>query len=423
METKKLILIGAGMRGRSYTKISLDTGDRFKVVAVAEPVDGWRELIKERHSIADDMCFESYEPIFEKEKFADAVIIATMDRDHLTPTLLAIEKGYDILLEKPIAPTAKECKIIVEAAKKKGVKILVCHVLRFTPFFRLLKKTIDDGVIGDVMSIQHAEHVGNIHYSHSFVRGNWCNSDKSSPMLLQKSCHDLDILQWLVGKPCKRIHSFGSLSYFKSENAPEGAPNRCIEGCKYAKTCCYNSVELYLNNKGNTTFRSVCTKKQVPTDEEVKNALLTTDYGRCVFRCNNNVVDHQVVNMEFDGGVTVSFSMEAFNKGSRNTRIMGTKGEIIANLSDTFITIYDFEKDKTYEISTEEGLKDETIAGGHGGGDTGIVYSFYDLLTGKEDKSLCDVSESAYNHMLVFAAEKSRLEGIVVDVDEFIKSI
>lgn len=424
MEKKKIILIGAGLRGLQYTNIMKDLPDRYEVVAVAEPVEDRREYVRKKHNIPAELCFTTWEPLLELPKMADAAIIATMDRDHLAPTMLAIDKGYDILLEKPIAPTPEECYRITNHANEKGVKVLVCHVLRYTPFFNLLKKCIDEGMIGDVMSIQHAEHVGNLHQSHSFVRGNWKNSQESSPMVLQKICHDLDILQWLLGKPCRRIQSFGSLSYFTEANKPEGAPLRCIDGCPHADTCCYNAVKIYLNDSTNTWFRTSATKLVAPTDADVEKALRETDYGKCVFQCNNDVVDHQIVNMEFEGGITVNVTMEAFNKGGRNTVIMGTKGEIRANMSDDFITVFDFATRSFREIKIADAIVNEAITGGHGGGDRGIVYSFYDLLSGNsESKSLCDVSVACENHMLSFAAEESRLTGKVIDMEEFIRNV
>ena len=424
MKQKKIILIGAGLRGIQYTDIMAKIPDRFRVVAVAEPIVDRREYIRKKHNIPPEMCFPSWEPLLSVPKFADAAVIATMDRDHLAPTLAAIDRGYDILLEKPIAPTPEDCFHITETANQKKVKVLVCHVLRFTPFFNLLKKCIDEGMIGEVMSIQHAEHVGNLHQSHSFVRGNWRNSEESSCMILQKTCHDLDILQWLVNKPCKRIQSFGSLSYFRKENKPEGAPLRCIDGCPVGETCPYNAVKVYLDDKENSWFRTSATHLVAPTDADVEKALRETDYGKCVFQCPNNVVDHQIVNMEFEGGVTVNMTMEAFNKGGRSIVIMGTKGEIRANMKEDHITIYEFATRAFREIKIADAITNEAITGGHGGGDVGIVYAFYDLLTGNENsKSLCDISVSCMNHMLSFAAEKSRLTGQVVDVADYIRRI
>ena len=244
-----------------------------------------------------------------------------MDRQHFEPTMTAIDLKYDILLEKPIAPTKEECLEITKAAKKNNVKIVICTVLRYTSLFITLKDIIDSGKIGKVISINHEECVGNIHQTHSFVRGNWGNSERSSFMLLQKSCHDIDILQWLIGKKCVSVQSYGSLSFFTRENAPEDAAEYCIEGCKYADTCPYNAVKLYLDDKENGWFITTCTKLQEPTDEDVKKAISETQYGKCVFKCDNDVVDHQVVNMLFEDDITVSFTMNPFGKGGRYIHI------------------------------------------------------------------------------------------------------
>ncbi|MBO5907092.1 MAG: Gfo/Idh/MocA family oxidoreductase [Clostridia bacterium] len=416
---KKIILIGAGMRGRAYTDIAKDVlSDTFEVVAVADPNDASREHVKSKHSLPDNMCFTTWEPLLDMPRIADIAIISTLDRDHIKPSLLAIEKGYNLLLEKPAGATPEECRAIQRAAEKNGVFALVCHVLRYTDFFIALKKIISSGEIGEVRTIQHIEGVGNVHQSHSFVRGNWRNSDESTPMILQKSCHDMDILAWLVGKKCKKVQSFGSLSYFIPRNAPEGAPERCIDGCP--KTDCpYNAVKLYYDDKDNSWFRNVSTGLLSPTDEDVERALRTTDYGKCVFKCPNNVVDHQVVNLLFEDDVTVSFSMNAFNKGGRTIKIMGTKGELNATFGDPIIKLYDFLTEKEREINIESGKVDDTIVGGHGGGDTGIMLALRDLILGIPNSSICDIGESCDNHMIAFAAEESRILGTVVDMDEY----
>jgi len=422
MKKLKVILIGAGLRGVAYTDAMLNGNGNFEVVAVAEPIEERRENIKNKHNIPDEMCFESWEPMLEKEKFADVALVCTMDRDHFAPAMAAIEKGYDLLLEKPIAPTPEECACIRKAAQEKGVKILVCHVLRYTPFFGKLKEIIDSGMLGRVMSIEHDECVGNTHQSHSFVRGNWGNSERSSSMLLQKSCHDMDILQWLIGKKCTRVQSFGSTTYFTKENAPEGSPEYCIEGCPQADTCYYNAVKLYLEDKNNYWFRSAAAKRYQPTDEEVEEAIRTTQYGKCVFKCDNDVVDHQVVNMEFEDGTLANFNMCAFNEGGRHIRIMGTKGEVIGSAENKMLDFFSFTERKHIEIDTEATTLGSTLVSGHGGGDSGIVNSLYSYLIGEcGAEGLSEIGISADNHMIAFAAEESRASGNVVDVNEFAK--
>ena len=422
MKTLKVVVVGAGSRGRGYSELMSQSEYPFQIAAVAEPIDDRREYMEKTHNIPKEMCFESWEPIFEKEKFADVAIIATLDRDHFAPAMAAIEKGYDLLLEKPVAPTPEECAIIRDAAKKKGVKVLVCHVLRYTVFFKKIKEMIDTGMLGRVMSIEHDECVGNVHQSHSFVRGNWGNSERSSCMLLQKCCHDLDILQWLLGKKCSKIQSFGSLTYFTRENAPEGSPERCIDGCPHADECYYNSVKLYYDDKENLWFRRAAAKSSTPTDEEVEWALRNTQYGKCVYKCDNDVVDHQVVNMEFEDGAVVCFNMNAFNKGDRHIRIMGTKGELWGNMEETTLTFFSFKDRKDIKIDPSETALGASIVSGHGGGDTGIVEVLYDYIVNDAEGDLVsEIGISVDNHMLVFAAEESRKTGTVVDVEEYKK--
>lgn len=423
MKKVKAILIGAGLRGITYTDFIAENRDKFELVAVAEPLDSRRNYIKEKHALSDESCFTDYKPLFEKGKIADVAIIATMDREHFAPAMEAIRLGYDLLLEKPIAPTPEECKAITDYAEEKGTRIIVCHVLRFTPFFIALKNIIDSGKIGDVVSVSQIECVGNEHQSHSFVRGNWGNAEKSSFMLLQKSCHDMDILQWLIGKECRQVQSFGSLTYFKEKNAPAGAPDYCINGCPAGETCPYNAVKLYLESDSDW-FRSACTKMVNPSDEDVKNAISSTQYGKCVFKCDNNVVDHQVVNLLFDDNVTVSFTMCAFNQGGRTIHIMGTKGEIEARLEDNKpIKIYTFE-DKAVSEYDYTASKGEGQDGGHSGGDEGIMEAFYDYIAnGKAGKNICTVSRSCKNHYIAFAAEESRLSGSVIKMDDYLNKI
>lgn len=359
-------------------------------------------------------------------KFADVAVIATVDEMHYEPALKAIDLGYNLLLEKPVAQTAQECADIALAAQKKGVSVLVCHVLRYTPFFGKVKELLMADTIGEVMSAVHVEAVGNVHQSHSYIRGNWHCEAESTPMLLAKCCHDIDILQWLLGKPCKKVQSFGSLTYFTKENAPEGAPVRCADGgCPQADTCPYNCMKLYYDDKKNGWFRGASTrniaKGAEPTDEEVMQALKTTDYGLCVFHANNDVVDHQVVNMEFEGGATASLTMNCFNKGGRYIRLFGTKGELYANMADKEITIYTFE-DKQYS-HVQVAATEESILGGHGGGDIGIVQELYDYLSGEYNGyRAADIFTSVKNHFIGFAAEKARHNNTVEDVDAYFQA-
>ncbi len=422
MKQIKAILIGAGDRGTTYTDIMANMPEKFKVVAVAEPVPDRLAHVKELHKIPDNMCFSNYKPLLALGKIADIAIIATMDRDHFEPAMKAIDLNYDLLLEKPITPTPEECIALRDNAKKHGVRVVICTVLRYTYLFDKIKEIIDSGKIGDVMAIDHEECVGFIHQSHSFVRGRWGNSERSSAMLLQKSCHDIDLLQWLVGKKCKKVQSFGARSYFRKENAPEGSPEYCIQGCPVGDTCPYNAVKLYFDDKQNNWFRRSSTNLYNPTDDDVKKAITETQYGKCIYKCDNDVVDHQTVNMLFDGDVTVTFTMSAFTIDGRHIHVMGTKGQIRAALSgNTPIKVYNVITKEQEEI---ECSGSNSITAGHGGGDTGIVETLYDYITGNySGHCVPTIEESCYNHLIVFAAEQSRKENRVVDMDEFIKSL
>ena len=420
MKTLTVALVGAGNRGQTYTNIMKKDGEHFKVVAVAEPIKERREYIQQLHNIPDEMCFTCWEEFVKHEKCADLAIVSTQDRMHFAPAMKLISMKYNLLLEKPAAPTAEECLELAKAAKENGVKILVCHVLRYTPFFGKLKQLIDEGAVGKIMSIHHDECVGNRHQSHSYVRGNWGNSDDSACMILAKSCHDLDILQWLIGSPCKSVQSFGSLSYFTPENAPAGAPDYCIDGCPAAETCYYNAVKLYLEDEKNLWFREAASQVIKPSQEKMKEVLKNTQYGKCVFKCNNNVVDHQVTNMEFEDGTTASFSMCAFNEGGRHIRIMGTKGELWGDMRTSTIDYYDFATRRHTLIDPSAQKLTDSILDGHGGGDGGIVAVLYKYLC--EDYKgdlLSEIEISVQNHMMAFAAEKSRVENRVVSLSEY----
>lgn len=417
MKKWDVIVIGAGQRGQIYTNVMEKMPEKFQVVGVAEPVQMNREYIRDKHHIAPENCFCSWEEILDRPKFADIAIISTQDKMHYAPAMKALELGYDLLLEKPVAPTAKECMDIWKQAEKYGRRIMVCHVLRYTSFYSKVKALLDADVIGKVVTMTHTEGVGNLHQSHSFVRGHWGNEGKSAPMLLAKSCHDLDLMQWLMGRECRNIQSFGNLQYFRRDNAPENAPERCIDGCSHGDTCYYNAVKLYYDDKKNGWFRGAATGMVSPTDEDVLDALKNTQYGKCVFKCDNDVVDHQVVNMEFEDGGTVSFTMSAFNRGGRKSNLMGTKGEMFLDFEVDEIKIYHFDTRQFEIVNTRIGA-----VSGHGGGDDGVVNALYDYLTGtKTAEEVSEIGISCRNHLLVFAAEQARHQGTVVNTTQFQK--
>ncbi|MBR6793260.1 MAG: Gfo/Idh/MocA family oxidoreductase [Clostridia bacterium] len=421
MKELKVILIGAGGRGRRYTNVMKEMDGRFKLVAVADPNESRRKNLQRIHDLAPESCFESWEPIFDRPKFADVVVISTMDKLHYAPSMKALELGYDLLLEKPIAPTPEECVGIQKQAEKYGARVMVCHVLRYAPFFKQLKALIDDGLVGTIISMEHVEGVGNIRHSLGYVRGRWNREETSAPMLLAKSCHDLDLIQWYVGKECKRIQSFGSLSHFKKENAPEGAAEYCIDNCPHKDTCYYYAPDIYAPN-GVANPKWLTSLKGEWTDEDVIHALKTTQPGRCIYKCDNNVVDHQTVNMEFEGGTTVTMTMSAFTKGGRSIHIMGTKGELWACPSnkEAPMVFYDFATQEKRLLDVDPNLPGEGIMNGHGGGDGGIVDALYRYMIGElTAEEVSEIGISVKTHMLVFAAEEARHSGQVISVPEY----
>lgn len=422
-----VILIGAGGRGTAYVEYMKKYPDKFRVVGVADPIKERRDYVKDMFQLSEEDCYQSWQDILSKPKMADVAIIATMDEEHYEPAMQAMELGYHLLLEKPVAPTPKECMDIAEKAKEKNVKVLVCHVLRYAPFYKKVKQMLLEGVIGEVMSVDAVEAVGHIHQSHSFVRGNWHREDETTPMILAKCCHDLDLIQWLIDKPCEMVSSFGELSYFRPENAPEGAPARCYGSeCPAAEECPYQCQKVYIEDEGYRWMRKAVArgyaKGNIPTDEEVIEGLKHTNYGACVFHANNDVVDHQVVNMQFEGGVTATLSMNAFNEGGRYIRIFGTKGELYAHAHASSITLFTFNPWKISEIPVCE--TEESIAGGHGGGDEGMIGELYDYMTGNyRGYSAADIDISVNNHLISFAAEHARKNHTVEAIDEFRKRV
>ena len=419
MKKVKLILIGAGDRGTTYVDLGAESCPEMEVVAVADPDPIRRNYIRDKFKLPENRCFETGEELLKQPKMADAAIIATQDQKHYALAMEAIGVGYHLLLEKPAATTPEECLAISNAANQKGVKVVVCHVLRFTPFFRLIKQIIDEGRLGKVLNIVHVECVGNVHQSHSYVRGNWHKAADSSPMILAKSCHDLDIIQWLLDSRCTRVQSFGSLRYFCRENMPNGAPEYCYQGCPNEAECPYSALKIYRNRQF-PPFVKTATGKHDPTDEDILYAITSTDYGRCVFQCDNDVVDHQVVNLEYESGETVSFNMSAFNCGGRKIRVMGTKGELYGEMANGYVSVFDFATRNHEKIDIADAILDESISGGHGGGDRGIIRAFCQLLSGTyTGNSITDITTSIENHLVAFAAEESRCKGNVIEMHDY----
>ena len=400
------ITLGAGARGNVYGNYAAKYPNELNIVGTAEPIPIRKERYAKKHNIKDENLFVTWEHVFEKPKFADAVIITTPDDLHYGPCMKALEMGYDVLLEKPISPSEEECQDILNLAKKTGRIVAVCHVLRYAPYFIQLKKVVDSGVLGELMSVQHLEPIQFEHMAHSYVRGNWHNSKETTPIILGKSCHDLDILRWIIDKPCKSIAAYGDLKWFHKGNAPEGSTARCTDGCAVEKDCPYSALNIYYR-KGHWTYVMDLPDDKSKHQEYVLSKLKTTNYGRCVYRMDNDQPDHYVTSMEFEGGITANFSMEAFTSyHGRRTRIMGSHGDIVGDMHE--FTHTDFLTGKVEKWSMDD-YEAEHKNSGHGGGDWALVSDWVDAIKAQDASLLTStIDASIESHIMGFKAEISR---------------
>jgi predicted dehydrogenase len=409
----EVVLLGAGARGTfSYGQYALDHPDEVRVVAVAEPDEDKRARFAQLHHLPPDRCFARWDELVVAEQMAPALICALPDREHAEATAEALYAGYDVLLEKPMAVTPEECVRMVGAGEEAGRLLMISHVLRYTPFFSTLHEIIESGRLGEIVTVEQRENVAFWHMAHSYVRGNWSNVERSAPMILAKCCHDLDILVWnMAGNPVERVHSFGSLMEFRPQNAPPGAPDRCLDGCPAAETCGYYAPRIYL---GDTTGWPVNTITADLSYEGRHRALETGPYGRCVYHSDNDAVDHQVVSMEHADGAIVTQIMHGHSDEEvRTMRYDGTRATLKGRFGVTSeITIHD------HRTGTVETIEVGPGRGGHGGGDEGLMRAFVEAVRGRSG-ALTDARMSLESHLLAFAAERSRASGSVVEMDRY----
>lgn len=407
------IVLGAGNRGNVYGDYAVANPDELDIVGVAEPIPIRNERFTKKHQIEERYRFTTWEHVFEVPKFADAVIITTPDDLHYGPAMKALEMGYHLLLEKPIAQSWRECNDILQQAKKYDSIVAVCHVLRYSPYYRKVKEVMDSGVLGELISVQHFEPIEHVHMAHSFVRGNWRVEAETNPIILAKSCHDMDILRWWIGKNCKYVSSFGSLKWFRKENAPEGSTVRCTDGCKIEATCPYSALRIYYRNRERTYVFDL-PEDQSKHGEAIMKYIKEGPYGRCVYQCDNDVLDHQIVSMEFADEITANFNMEAFTSyHGRRTRIMGAMGDIVGD--ETELIIADFRTRKVTKWNVNEQVKVES---GHAGGDWGLVRDWLRAVDQKDANLLTSTLDASMeSHLMAFMAEKSRKERTVERVE------
>lgn len=450
------ILIGAGERGyASYAPYALRHPDELRFVAVAEPHDVRRARFAQAHTIPPERQYHTWEDLLARGQIADVALVCTLDRLHVAPTLAALEAGYDVLLEKPMATTLADCVHLVQAAERTGRLLQICHVLRYTTFFATLHEIVASGRLGEIVTVEHRENVVYWHMAHSYVRGNWRNSQLESPMILAKCCHDFDILYWNLGL-VKRLSSFGSLMHFRPENAPPGAPERCTDGCPAADECPWYAPRLYLDLVPllHIAHRSPNRRERLgaalalgfpalgrairlapglgktldyrdwpisviseDTSREARlHALQTGPYGRCVYRCDNDVVDHQIVNMEMQSGASVVLVMHGHShEEGRTMRYDGTRATLRGRLADGLSSIIEIHDHRTGQV---ERIAPEIGKGGHSGGDEGLMAAFVRAVRDRS-AALTTARESLESHLIAFAAEQARVEGTVVDMEAY----
>lgn len=428
MENKPItaIIVGAGHRSFVYSELAKTNPEMLKIVGVADPNPIRRKKAMDYFGFKEDMCFENAEELAKKGKLADTVINGTMDEQHLETAVPLLDAGYDMLLEKPFAPNEEEMRQIVNCAKKNNSKVMICHVLRYTPFYYAIKERIVNGEIGDIINIQTTEHVSYHHLSTSYIRGKWANSDKCyTSMLLAKCCHDLDIIMWMMSetKP-KQISSFGGKFQFKPENAPKEAGTICMKDCPLVDTCVYSTKRLYIDHPDRWAFYvwdALEGKKNVTIEDKI--ALMKSDspYARCIYKCDNNVVDHQSVLINFESGATGTHNMVGGSaEPRREIHIIGTKGEIFGNFEESKFTVLKI--DPSPDAHNEECDVEEVdlrvtgdmvgAYGGHGGGDERLAADFVKFIRGEKPSLACtSIFDSVAGHLSVYLADKSRENG------------
>ncbi|MDX1612818.1 MAG: Gfo/Idh/MocA family oxidoreductase [Candidatus Promineifilaceae bacterium] len=463
VEPLTAVMIGAGDRGKDvYGRYALDHPSALQFLAIAEPQAARRETFARQHGIPSERCFEQWETLLTQPQLAKAAFVCTPDRFHEQPALAALKGGYHVLLEKPMATSAAACRQLVATARQQKRHLQICHVMRYSRFFQTVQQAIQSGLLGEIICLSQRENVSYWHMAHSFVRGNWRNRATSNPMILAKCCHDLDLLQWLVGARSDKISSFGTLTHYRPERAPAGAPPRCTDGCPVEAECHFSAIDIYVRLRPLLHLVQLSDRRPlaalarlmeryptqmaqlarfIPPLRQFVNysgwpvRVMSDDftpegryraledpqnpYGRCVYHCDNDVVDHQHVDIEFENGVTATLIMHGHSYAEgRDLRIDGSAGTLIGQLymHGQRLVLHDKRTGKSKLLLEQPFTLDED---GHGGGDEGLMRSFISLLQDSGQPSMTtDAAGALESHLMAFAADRSRLEGRVVRMEE-----
>jgi predicted dehydrogenase len=406
-----IAVIGAGVRGTSLARKVVTSGMNAVIAAVAEPDQVKRMKFAEEFSIPESSIYEGWEELMANPGKFDAAIIATLDNQHTGPAIGSLRNNWHILIEKPLADTYEDCLRIVNLQKEKKTAIAVCHTLRFMEGYKKLKELLSGGIIGDLVHVEHMEAISNFRFAHNYVRGRWAQEKLNTFLLLHKCSHDIDFISWLFNEKCIRVSSFGSLKYFTPSNAPEGSTKRCTDGCVLSDTCPYSALKIYVT--GSLEEWPARDIASIHSEESHLEAIKTGPYGLCVWHGENDVVDHQTVMMEFEGGATATCTLTGFSAtNGRRIRLQGTRGEMLFDESNSTISIKEF-----------SGIRNEIInlppVKSYHPEDQDIVNEWLSSVLSSTPVTV-NAAEALRTHAVVFAAEKSRREKRTLEMNELL---
>jgi predicted dehydrogenase len=407
----KIAVIGAGVRGTSLARKVVTSGMDAEISAVAEPDLLKRERFAEEFKLKKLYIFTGWEEMLSNPGNIDAAIIATLDNQHTDPALGCLSNGWHILIEKPLADTFKDCLQIVSLQKEMKRVIAVCHTLRFMEGYRKLKDLLSAGIIGELIHVEHMEAISNIRFAHNYVRGRWSQEKLNTFLLLHKCSHDIDFICWLFNEKCVSVSSFGSLKYFTRTKAPAGSTKRCTDSCSIESSCPYSALKIYVNGSPDEwPARDI----DAPHNKESHlEAIKNGPYGKCVWHGENDVVDHQTVMMEFEGGATATCTLTGFSAtNGRRVRLQGTRGEILFDEASGTISITEFYGNKNDIINI-------TPPASYHPEDQDIVDEWISSVLSAATVTV-DAAEALRTHAVVFAAERSRIEKRTVYMNELL---